>query len=437
LEVDADSWSRRCLDCFDPILRIVLGLAFCIVAELAWADSPTAYGDSFIRLDHVPPVQQTATADVPDGQADAASYQRQLERFEQAEGPYAATLAEPLAGIARLHQQQGDIAQAQHHYERALHIVRVNEGLYSERQIPILRQLFASYRQVGDMQTLDARYDYYFRLYGSGQPPFTAVRLAAALEYMRWQREALLLGLDGESSRRLLELYELNARLLEGVGEPDAETYEAYRLLVLSQLYNLYLLQHSYRPEQQGWNELPHTLGAAGWDQQDTREHRLDMIQRTALSRGRSLLEGLIAATPPEQTITLAEVYLELGDWNQWNDQRGAAQTAYEQVQDMLGQAGETQLLEQWLGAPAELPANGAFGRRLLPADQGDSLARASFSVSARGKPSAIEVSTAGEVSDGRLWRFRRDLAGTRFRPRYSAGQAAATEGLVREYRLL
>lgn len=437
METDADSWSTCCRTWLARALPIALVPVFFVAAAMAWAGSPTAYGDSFVRLDELLPSVQAGPAEHSDGQGDTASYQQQLAEFEQEGGPYAATLAEPLAGIAGLHQQQGDVAEAQRHYERALHIVRVNEGLYSERQIPILRQLFESYRQVGDLQTLDARYDYYFRLYGSGQPPYTEVRLGAALEYMRWQREALLLKLDGDDPQRMLDLYELNGRLLEGVGEPDAETYAAGRQLALSQLYNLYLLQDLYRPEVQDRHELPSTLGAATWDHQDTDEYRLEMIQRSALSRGRALLEQLIEATPPGHDIPLAELYLELGDWNQWNEQRGAAARAYEQVQEILKGAGEMRLLEEWLGAPVELPANGAFRRLMLPTGQKEDLARASFSVSARGKASAIEVSADEDVSDGRLWRFRRDLAATRFRPRFSAGQAEATEGLMRDYLLL
>ena len=80
---------------------------------------------------------------------------------------------------------------------------RINDGLYSERQVPLLRELLQSYREAGDYEALDERYDYYFRLYGNGQPPYTEIRLRAALEYLRWQREALRLGVGGRELERL------------------------------------------------------------------------------------------------------------------------------------------------------------------------------------------------------------------------------------------
>ena len=55
-----------------------------------------------------------------------------------------------------------------------------------------LRQGVYSFRigAVGDLEALDDRYYYFFRLYRSEQPPCTALRKRASLGYLRWQRAA-------------------------------------------------------------------------------------------------------------------------------------------------------------------------------------------------------------------------------------------------------
>ena len=63
---------------------------------------------------------------------------------EQRGGPMPRHWRNRWRASAGLRAQQGDIVGSRRLYERALHLVRVNDGLYSERQVPILRQLFDS-----------------------------------------------------------------------------------------------------------------------------------------------------------------------------------------------------------------------------------------------------------------------------------------------------
>ncbi|MBP6682355.1 MAG: tetratricopeptide repeat protein, partial [Halioglobus sp.] len=190
-----------------PLLQSLGLLCVLLLPLTAPAGTPAPYGEDFVRLGQswqdagrLAPLPTPAAPDA--AELDSAHYERELGQLENRGGPYAETLAEPLADMARVLRRSGDIAGAQQAYQRALHLVRVNEGLYSERQVPILRELFDIYRMTGDLAMLDGRYDYFFSLYGSGQPPYTPIRLGAGLEYMRWQREALRLGVDERDTER-------------------------------------------------------------------------------------------------------------------------------------------------------------------------------------------------------------------------------------------
>lgn len=415
--------------------------ALLLLAHNALAANPSPYGEYFFRLGAHWPDAGTISPPPPVGgpaQADSASFQHQLEQIEEAGGPYADALAEPLADLARLLRRGGDLARAQRVYLRALHVVRINEGLYSERQVPILRELFETYRTTGDLASLDARYGYFFRLYGSGEPPYTPVRIGAALEYMRWQREALRLGLDKDDARRLLQLYTLNERILEGVAADPAVDLADYRALVLSQLRNLYLIQDRYQPKLDTTRTTFGNAMPGAWDEEDADRRRIEITQRSALSRGREMLQELIARTPPEQVEALAGAWLELADWNQWNDRRSEALAAYGHVVKLLRGAERDEVLQQWLGEPVELPANGAFWQpRQAVGGEQPIVVRARFDVSASGKAGNIEATALASEYESKASRLRRNLAQTRFRPRMVNGEPEATLQLQRDYEVL
>jgi hypothetical protein len=323
-------------------------------------------------------------------------------------------------------------------YQRALHVVRVNDGLYSERQVPILKELFEIYRMTGDMAMLDARYDYFFRLYGSGQPPFTPIRIGADLEYLRWQREALRLGLDERDTDRLLALYSLNEQILRAAAADPTVDYTGYRALLLSQLLNLYLLLERYEPRIESIGPTASTGMHGAWDEEDVGQRRLETLQRNALARGRELLDELIRRTAPGQVEELAEAWLALGDWNQWNDRQQEALAAYGEVVKLLQGAGREELLQQWLGQPVELPANGAFWQpRPVPEGSEPIVVQASYDVSARGRASNIEAAALLGDHDSKAGKVRRSLAQTRFRPRMDNGEPVAQLHLSRDYEVL
>ena len=125
------------------------------------------YGEHFVRVgktwaDAAPPLRSPEA--VPQLDVDRDVYERRLTQVESAGGPYSDGLTEPLLGLARYHRGQGELETALALYQRALHLLRVNDGLYSERQIPLVREQLQLYREAGDFKALDQRYDYFFRL---------------------------------------------------------------------------------------------------------------------------------------------------------------------------------------------------------------------------------------------------------------------------------
>ena len=418
-------------------------LAFSLCGQHARAGK-YAYGEQFVRVGQSWSDARPVRADEPAAQAvtgqQESVYREQLAALEQRDGPYGDALAEPLASLGQYYRQQGDLQQAMRLYRRALHVVRVNDGLYSERQMPILRQLLDAYRITGDLEALDGRYDYYYRLYGRGQPPYTEVRVSATLAYLRWQREAIRLGIEADETRRLLALYQLNEEQIRGLAaDPEAEL-SWYRDLVLSHVRNLYLVEDRFAPAVESMSmtaDMP--MLANDWKEEDWNKRRLETLQRGSLSRGAELLLDLISRTAGEgDPVELARLHLELGDWYQWHggDRRAADQ--YREVVKLLSEERRPDLLQSWLGQPVELPDNGAFWQPRPPRDPGAPVVvQVRYDVSARGRVSNMQSTVADPTHEGIASRIRRKLGQIRFRPRWDRGEAEPVAQVQREYQLM
>jgi len=430
-------------NCWSAPQKCLLGLLLPVItlAAMQIHAGPAPYGKDFVRAgirwsDAAPPAMVAAAPREDAG--DTSQYELQVKGYEGLEGPYSDLLAEPLAAMAELYRERGDWSSALDLYRRASHVVRINDGLYSQRQVPLLRAQLDIYRLAGDMQSLDDRYDYFFRLLGRGEPPYTEIRVRATLEYLRWQREWLRMDLDSKekSRRRLLALYRLNEQLIEQMVQHTPVDPDWYAALVLSQMRNLYLIvdRVEQRVEYVGITPSNSALGRE-WNEMDVFEKRLESLQRGAVGTGARLLKELIAggvATAPQAR---ARWYIELGDWYQFNDDTSAATEHYRQAETLLRELSEDARLREWLGRPVELPDNGAFWQPpAMPAGERQVIVRARFDVSARGTVRNVSAQPVVSGDQSAASQLRRSLKKTRFRPRFSGGEAEAVPAITRDY---
>lgn len=371
--------------------------------------------------------------------SDGELRQQRLRTAQERVGPYSSELSEPLIDLARYYRASGRWDEALVLYRRALHIVRINNGLYSAQQIPLVRAELDLYRGAADWETLDERYDYYFRLFGSGEPPLDELRLSAVVAYLAWQREALRLGLEADPGWRLLDLIDLNERLLEIVMAAEPQSSPAYQALALSQVKNLYLLQNLIEPVSER-APLNTTLpGQIQSDQQinDIYVRRLQSLRRGGYARGKSLLEELSrnqadSASPVDR----ARAELALADWMQWHGNTRQASEVYEKVVSELSRAGEGDTLQHWFAEPVELPDNGVF----LPADasgERSRIARMRFTVTDSGRVQNVVTVTQDADLSASQAKLRRELRKVRFRPAWIGGSLQGQGSIERDYYLV
>jgi hypothetical protein len=355
----------------------------------------------------------------------------ELEELEK--GPYAAELSETLGDLARVYEARGLYAEAEQYRERALHLVRVNDGLYSARQGPIVRATLDSLRKRGLYEALDDRYDYFFRLYGAGRPPFDDVRWAATLEYLRWQREAYLREIDRDPRRRLLDLYGEHQDLLDLLVTEDRPADPAkVRDVTLSQLQTLYLVSDREPPRDLTLSARSERVRREDPQDFDLLRERLDNLQRTLRGRGRSIIEEALAMMPESNREIRAELLLALGDWLLWQGASGSAIEAYEEVlAETRGTALEGEA-RSWFEEPVALPQLEVFS---LPLQSGGVSQVVSLTVSDAGR--VVEVVSGDARETAELNRLRRYLRAARFRPALRGDEFVAREGWNSRWQLI
>ena len=356
-----------------------------------------------------------------------AAVQRLEARVEELgwnDGPYAASLAEPLSDLARQLDSLGRRDEALQQRERALHVLRVNEGLYSENQVPLVRTLLAADRLRGDVQGMDQRYDYLFRLYGNGQAPYTEERIDVALEFLGWQREAVLRVIDGNPLNRLLAMYAINRDLFDALLEDSGAQWPWIRDVGLSQLRNFYALAVTVEPDselqhpQLGVNPAP--IDRRRLDELDLQRERALNLARGLRAKGQKLLDQLLARAP--EGVERARLLRENGDWQLWLGLPSSAGKNYRSSREILLAAGAEERVKTWFGAPQPVPQNDVFADAVIREGR-TFAARLSVDDSGRVRKVAVDDLPGGERDAHRL---QRALRATRFRPvlNVSTGEA-------------
>ena len=98
----------------------------------------------------------------------AVQVQEKLQRIAQLEetvGAYGYELIETLMSLGSELQESGDYGSASQQYSRALHISRVNDGLFHESQIPYLMSLIRSDAALMDWESVNKHYALLEQLY--------------------------------------------------------------------------------------------------------------------------------------------------------------------------------------------------------------------------------------------------------------------------------
>ena len=400
-------------------------------SPLLYVEAPVLVEDG---VDPVMPLKARLASPELDPESDPAFGQRSdsIRRYNSAVtdieldgGAWDGGLVEELASLGRLQQQQGNHIGAIQTLDRAIHVNRINSGLYTLEQIPVVEQLIQSHMALGDWEEADIYNNYLYHVqqkaYGFDDP-----RLIPVLERLAtWNIQAFKIGhgsLLGIKLRQSQIMFNAAARMVDvHFGKAD-ERFINYQRNIASSAYlvaqNPDLMaqidKSEYRTRQQVFAE-------------QMNEQR--QVQPSGFRTGeRALLEVVMLYQEKGYgTYALAEAITHLADWYLIFGRRQSALKSYKLAWDMLqGLEDSEELTQQLFGSVTPLPAFGssievpdAFyrtedGSQALRFDYAD----LTFDVTENGLArNVVSISEETEDNQAQLGKLRNSTRSMRFRP--------------------
>lgn len=175
---------------------------------------------------------------------------RLVEELELEYGPFDIKLKEAFKGLGFQLRQSGELEAASEAYKRALHVSRINEGLYNESQLSIVERLIDVDQKLARWDRVNDHYGYlehlYKKIYGKEDP-----RLERGLrKVVAWHLDASSYNLNGERIEHLHKahgLLKLRLEVAELTRSGEDPLLDALRRNIAQSEHILYLASDQYR----------------------------------------------------------------------------------------------------------------------------------------------------------------------------------------------
>jgi hypothetical protein len=259
----------------------------------------------------------------------------EIASLERLGGPYSQDLTEPLLATASLAAEYGDGDRAIELYRWGLYTLRVNTGLNSPAQLPVIEQILALLKEQGDLEGFRERTDYLYRLVGRGAKPWTRERLAAADRWLKVRTELFLAGRFEGNERDLLFLIQHAETLRDEVCADSEWASDFCAVLTLRLISLLYLVDHHVKPlvvDQYGMSQRTSYANAMAYNNdlnQTPQDQRLLSIKQSVRSRGRRLLDEARDVSPENSSVIKA-----LADWSWFHGRSAEALALYRELDE-------------------------------------------------------------------------------------------------------
>lgn len=358
------------------------------------------------------------------------SMRNTISEIESRHGAYAADLPEQILSLGLMLQAQGRHGEALATFKRGVHLARINNGLYSVNQIPLLQGEIKSAIALGEYGQVDQLQEYLFRVQQRGMPAGEA-RANALMQQATWQFNAYQLGLGTNSPERLLTMWDLYRLAWNDLNNSDGENSPK----LLPPLYGLHRTQYLIsRYQAAAENSDSHFSSNFG----NSNANRFYAYRAQNYDLGRNVILAIYNIQRDNRGASsneAIEALVSLGDWAMWHDKRDDATQIYQHALAELAPRDDAQ--EQGPALLAEpVPLPDMNGLRSLPPpvtpEQGNILLE--FGVDGRGKVVDLIRLDSNAEMDPTAIRLMRVLRGTKFRPRFESGEPVATDKLVRAY---
>ncbi|MCB1648940.1 MAG: hypothetical protein H7A05_07830 [Pseudomonadales bacterium] len=421
-----------------PLERIEEGQSARFSEQFAAAQSDSEESEAGVYADLTP--QQQAYLQRLE---DIGNFDQIVEDLEIQGGAWSLQIAEELNGLGDLLQAQGSYDRSIEIFDRAVHINRVNNGLFSPTQVPLIQKIVRAHMAMGQWQEADQRQQYAFyvqtRAYRIDDPRMIDVFARLA----RWNIATFYRGIDGDPGPRLFQTYMLYKTAAESVAAHFGTRDPRYVGLLRDTAGAADMLDRfALKGENIGTRINPDLRMVSEFAGRENGPRGRETGGELALQQIIDYYNDPNREASEENLLGRARALAELGDWYLMRERRQAAMRAYKDAYDQLAAAPDgEELLPRVFGEIVFLPAFSRFDAQRKEAvgvgpDTGARMGYVdmAFDVSEYGRLSNFEV-LAVEPEDA----VRADvqvisaIKSTLVRPRIIAGEA--TESRLERYR--
>lgn len=384
-----------------------------------------------------------------------------IEQKENEVGPYDLELSEMVYGLGKTLQTSQRYEEAISAYRRSLYLKRVNDGVYSLSQAPMLRGIIESHIRQGQTDAAAESYEQlvwiHLKTYGNNDP-----RLIPLMEEVgQWHLNAYIQTEEREDSYHLnaaFDLYSIAIKVSsEHHGSSNIELIDMLKNLAITSYYQT-LHQQRYPEFAELGTPVPfgyRPLGTSG----DERLRRGSFYLH-GHSAHRKILD-ILDSNPEVTPIDKAKAHTDLGDWYILYGRYQLAVKAYQQAHKaMEGDEQKEAVLASLFGMPTMLPkletkiiqetamTNSALPNHVLPSQSSensesdsstqnvsyqnifiqDSYVNLTVDVTEKGAATNLKVSEVYPEDAGEYgYRARQTIRAKKFRPRFESGSPVLT----------
>ena len=139
--------------------------------------------------------------------------EHQISQLENEFGPYFQSLTEPMLELAEVYRGLGDDEGSLELIDRSLHMVRINNGLESIEQMPVLRLYANALSESGEHEKAEAKQFQYFQVAQRRMDPASDEFMEIMLEMREHHANRFIASTEGASVRDLVGAYSLSLNL--------------------------------------------------------------------------------------------------------------------------------------------------------------------------------------------------------------------------------
>jgi len=366
--------------------------------------------------------------------ADIEKFQQAIEELESAQGAYAAPISQQLSGLAYVYEQHQKYYKAVKVLKRSIHVNKINEGLYSSSQIPIVFQLINNLKKSKQWLLVNNNYHYLYQIYRRNYGDQDLELLDIELTLAKWYLKSFLSSFSDKPIQDLIHSHTAYNRAKNLIylqfGDTDIKLVQAFNgLMVTKYLLAIHLKNSSPSSTDSRSSVLSIKPG------------RISGMQRSSYRVGKILIEReyeILKVQADTTDTSLIKNRLKLADWHLIYNQKNSAIKQYQiTYQYALNQSDFTPEIEELFTQPISLPNFPLIDRvtsshlDTISAEERPKYARVSIDVTRNGDARNIEVVDAAykdNVSERiKIFRYLRN---TKFRPKFINGAPVDTQKL-------